>query len=160
MLDSWGIGLPPPRPIALFFGGSRPPPPSPAAPPLPPPMGGLAPRSAGGLGRGLGRWGPQKRACSLGGGGRLWIGYRCKLPSSGKSRHCRITQRTPGRNPDPLRGFSQDLLNWRGSPQNQPWAGFAQIEKVLRKTSQRVRVPARGPPNYRCRFPCSESQAV
>ncbi len=35
-----------------------------------------------------------------------------------------VTRRTPGRNPNPLRGFSQDLLNLRGPPQNPPWAGF------------------------------------
>ncbi len=47
---------------------------------------------------------------------------------------------------NPLKSCSQDLLNLRGPPQNPPWAGFegtSQIEKVLRKTSQRVRVPAK-----------------
>ncbi len=32
--------------------------------------------------------------------------------------------RAPGRNPNPLKGFSQDLLNLRGPPQNPPKAGF------------------------------------
>ncbi len=35
-----------------------------------------------------------------------------------------LNRRAPGRNPNPLRGFSQDLLNLGGPPQNPPWAGF------------------------------------
>jgi hypothetical protein len=30
----------------------------------------------------------------------------------------------PGGNPNPLRGFSPDLFNLRGPPQNPPLAGF------------------------------------
>ncbi len=35
-----------------------------------------------------------------------------------------FSRRALGRNPNPLRGFCQDLLNVRGPPQNPPWAGF------------------------------------
>ncbi len=57
--------------------------------------------------------------------------------------------RSFGSNPNPLKGFSQDLLNWRGSPSKPAHGRFlrgtSQIEKILRKTSQIVRVLARGP---------------
>ena len=35
-----------------------------------------------------------------------------------------VTRSATGRNPNPLRGVSQDLLNSRGTPQNPPRAGF------------------------------------
>jgi hypothetical protein len=51
------------------------------------------------------------------------------------------------KNPNPLRGFSQDLLKLRSPSKIRPGRvlrGTSQTEKVLRKSPQKVRVLAMG----------------
>jgi hypothetical protein len=69
--------------------------------------GGSPPRQGGGV---LGAAAPQEAPL--------------KSPKVHPHLRCTHIGGPHGRNPNPLRGFSQDLLNLRGPPQNPPWAGL------------------------------------
>ena len=78
---------------------------------------------------------------------RLLLNLACGSKSGSPAR------RSPCKNPNPLRGVSQDLLNLRGLPQNQPWAGFEEPlsnSEGLQKTYQMIMVLARSPPTCIC----------
>ncbi len=79
--------------------------------------------------------GPQNHRLALGpgwsAGGRGQEDVTCGAPEARASRAppaapwqpwVHISRRAPGRNPNPLKVFSQDLLNLRGRPQNPPRA--------------------------------------
>ncbi len=50
-------------------------------------------------------------------------------------------RRAPGRNPNPLRGFCQDLLNFRGTPQDPPRALPRALLQEERKTARKKNAP-------------------